>query len=145
MRYGSIILCADGDPDGEAIKNLLLTFFWALCPELIINGHIHAAVPPLFRVTTKKNEYIFLKDGVALEEYKRAHATEKFLINRNKGLGEQDPDELAYCLLHPDTRNVNRITVKDIEQTEKMFEIFMGQSVPPRRQWILEHSEEAQN
>lgn len=145
LRYGSVILCADGDPDGEAIKNLLLTFFWALCPELIINGHIHVAVPPLFRITTKKNEYIFLRDGVALEAYKKEHTTEKFLVNRNKGLGEQDPDELAYCLLHPDTRNVNQITVSDIKETEKMFEIFMGQSVPPRRQWILEHSEEAQN
>lgn len=145
LRYGSVILCADGDPDGEAIKNLLLTFFWALCPELIINGHIHAAVPPLFRITTKKNEYIFLKDGIALEEYKNKHSNEKFLVNRNKGLGEQDPDELAYCLLHPDTRNVNQITVSDIKETEKMFEIFMGQSVPPRRQWILDHSEEAQN
>ena len=145
LRYGTVILCADGDPDGESIKNLLLTFFWALCPELIINGHIHAAVPPLFRITTKKNEYIFLKDAAALEQYKSTHKSEKYLVNRNKGLGEQDPDELSLCLLNPQTRNVNQITVSDVKETEKMFEIFMGPSVPPRRQWILEHSEEAQN
>lgn len=85
LRYGRIIMCCDADPDGEAIKNLLLTMFWSLCPELVINGHIHAAVPPLFRVTTKKNEYIYLRDGTALERYKLEHENEKFQINRNKG------------------------------------------------------------
>ena len=85
LRYGRIILCADADPDGQAIKNLLLTCFWTLCPELVINGHIHAAIPPLFRITTKKNDYIYLRDAAALEEYKRVHAGEKYAINRNKG------------------------------------------------------------
>ena len=73
------------DPDGEAIKNLLLTLFWSLCPELIINGHVYATIPPLFRITTKKNEYIYLRDAEALEAYKLAHANESFQINRNKG------------------------------------------------------------
>lgn len=85
LRYGKIMLAADADPDGEAIKNLLLTLFWELCPELIINGHIYATVPPLFRITTKKNEYIYLRDGNELEEYKKQHINEKYLINRNKG------------------------------------------------------------
>ena len=85
LRYGKIILCADADPDGEAIKNLLLTSFWTLCPELVTNGHIWVAIPPLFRITTKKNEYIYLRDAVALEEYKRCHTGEKFSVNRNKG------------------------------------------------------------
>lgn len=85
LRYGKIIMCCDADPDGLAIRNLLLTCFWSLCPELITNGHIYAAIPPLFRITTKKNEYIFLKDATELEEYKEIHKGEKFLINRNKG------------------------------------------------------------
>lgn len=85
LRYGKIMMAADADPDGEAIKNLLLTLFWELCPELVINGHIYATVPPLFRVTTKKNEYIYLRDNNELEEYKKKHANEKYLINRNKG------------------------------------------------------------
>lgn len=85
LRYGKIILCCDGDADGEAIKNLLLTYFWSLCPELVINGHIYAAVPPLFRITTKKNEYIYLRDAAALAEYKDNHKGEKYLVNRNKG------------------------------------------------------------
>ena len=85
MRYGKILLAADADPDGASIKNLLIELFWWLCPELILNGHIYTTMPPLFRITTKKNEYIFLKDDKALEEYKACHIGEKFLVNRNKG------------------------------------------------------------
>lgn len=85
LRYGKIVLCADADPDGQAIKNLLLELFWWLCPDLVKNGHVYAAVPPLFRITTKKNKYIFLKDQKALEEYKIKHSGESYLVNRNKG------------------------------------------------------------
>ena len=144
LRYGKIIMCCDADPDGQAIKNLLLTYFWALCPELVIQGHIYAAIPPLFRITTKKNEYIYLKDGDALEKYKQEHANEKFLINRNKGLGEQNSEELNECLLDKQTRNVVQITVEDVKKTDDLFDIFMGTSVPPRREYILKYSEEAQ-
>ena len=143
LHYGKILLCADADADGEAIKNLLLTCFWSLCPELIINGHLYCAIPPLFRITTKKNEYIYLRDGAELEAYKEAHAGEKYAVNRNKGLGEQDAEELEECLLNPDTRNVAQITVEDAAAAGSLFEIFMGPSVGPRKDWILAHSEEA--
>ena len=143
LRYGKLMLAADGDADGRAIKNLFLTLFWELCPELVINGHIWATMPPLFRVTTKKNEYIFLKDEKALEAYKLGHVNEQFAINRNKGLGEQDAHELEECLLNPESRNVEQITVEDIQQTEDLFETLMGTLVPPRREYILQHSEEA--
>ena len=143
LRYGKIIMCCDADPDGEAIKNLLLTCFWWLCPELIINGHVYAAVPPLFRITTKKNEYIYLRDAAALEEYKEKHMGEKYAVNRNKGLGEQDADELEECLLNPETRNVKCITVEDKEKAHKLFEILMGPSVPPRRDYVLKYAEDA--
>ena len=84
MRYGRVIMATDADADGAQIKNLLLTAFWYLCPEMVEKGYIYAAIPPLFRITTKKNEYIYLKDAAELEEYKKTHK-EKFLINRNKG------------------------------------------------------------
>lgn len=145
LRYGKIIMCCDADADGESIKNLLLTCFWSLCPELVINGHIYAAIPPLFRITTKKNEYIYLRDAIALEEYKLVHAGEKYLVNRNKGLGEQDADELEECLLNRDTRNVVQITVEDEKAAGDLFEILMGPSVPPRRDYMLKHAEEAKN
>lgn len=85
LRYGKILLAADADPDGASIKNLLIEMFWWLCPELVFNGHIYTTMPPLFRITTKKNEYIYLKDAAALEEYKTQHQGEKFQVNRNKG------------------------------------------------------------
>jgi len=144
LRYGKIILAADADPDGQAIRNLLLTFFWSICPELLTKGHIYVAIPPLFRITTKKNQYIYLRDGAELEEYKTQHSGENYLVSRNKGLGEQDPEELGQCLLEPETRNVQQITVSDYNTTEKLFDVFMGTSVPPRRAYILEHSEEAE-
>lgn len=85
LRYGSVILCTDADPDGASIKNLLLTMFWELCPGIITEGRVYSAIPPLFRITTRKNEYIFLRDTAALNEYKDAHKGEKYLVNRNKG------------------------------------------------------------
>ena len=145
LRYGKIILAADADPDGQQIRNLLLTYFWAICPELVTKGHIWVALPPLYRITTKKNEYIFLKDNDALENYKASHAGEKFQINRNKGLGEQDASELAECLLEPETRNVVQITVEDISKAEELLETLMGTSVPPRREYLLKYAEEANN
>ncbi len=143
LRYGKILMCCDADADGEAIKNLLLTCFWWLCPELLLNGHVYAAIPPLFRITTKKNEYIYLRDAAALEEYKLTHKGEKFQINRNKGLGEQDPDELEECLLNPDTRNVAQITVANEKEAYKMLDILMGSSVAPRKEYILNNAEDA--
>ena len=143
LRYGKIIFAADGDADGQSIKNLLITCFWWLSPELFTNGHIYVAVPPLFRVTTKKNEYIYLKDAAALEEYKVKHSGEKFQINRAKGLGEQDPDELEYCLLDPKTRNVQQLVVEDEVETDNLLEVLMGTSVPPRREYLLKYGEEA--
>ena len=85
LRYGKIILAADADPDGQAIRNLLLTFFWSICPELLTKGHIYVAIPPLFRITTKKNQYIYLRDVAELEEYKIQHLGENYLVSRNKG------------------------------------------------------------
>ena len=75
----------------------------------------------MFRITTSKNEYIYLTDAEALEEYKEKNKGKKFLVNRNKGLGEQDADELEECLLNPKTRNVAQITVSDIKKTDVLF------------------------
>ena len=143
LRYGKILLCADADPDGASIRNLLIELFWWLCPELILNGHVYTTMPPLFRITTKKNEYIYLKDVAALEEYKVQHQGEKFQINRNKGLGEQDADELAEALLNPETRNIAQLIVSDEKQASVLIETLLGPSVPPRRTYLLQHAEEA--
>lgn len=143
LRYGKILLAADADPDGASIRNLLIELIWWLCPELIENGHVYTTMPPLFRITTKKNQYVFLKDAAALEEYKSNHKGEKYLVSRNKGLGEQDANELAEALLNPETRNVARLVVEDKVATANLIEILMGNSVPPRRAYLLAHEEEA--
>lgn len=143
LRYGKILLAADADPDGASIRNLLIEMFWWLCPELVLNGHIYTTMPPLFRITTSKNKYIYLKDIAALEQYKASHQGEKYTINRNKGLGEQDSDELAEALLNPDTRNVFQLVVEDEKETANLIEVLLGPSVPPRREFLLAHEEEA--
>lgn len=142
LRYGKIIFACDADPDGQAIKNLLINCFYWLCPQLLTKGHVYVAVPPLFRITTKKNEYIYLKDGDALEEYKKKHKNDKYLINRMKGLGEQDPEELAECLLEHATRNVQQLIVEDEKKTDDLLEIVEGQAVAPRKEYLLQHGEE---
>lgn len=143
LRYGKILLAADADPDGASIRNLLIEMFWWLCPELILNGHIYTTMPPLFRITTNKNKYIYLKDANALDEYKKSHQGEKYQINRNKGLGEQDSDELSEALLNPETRNIAQIIVEDKDKAAKLIDILLGTSVPPRREFLLAHEEEA--
>lgn len=85
LRYGKILLAADADPDGANIRNLLIEMFWWLCPDLILNGHLYTTMPPLYRITTSKNKYIYLKDNAELEQYKKDHAGEKYTLSRNKG------------------------------------------------------------
>lgn len=142
LRYNKIILAADADADGYDIKLLLINMFWWLCPQLVINGHIYVAIPPLYRITTKKNEYIYLKDEIELEKYKKAHKKESFIINRNKGLGESSSDELAYCLLKPATRSIKQLIVKNEKATDDLLEVLMGNKVEPRRDYLLNHINE---
>ena len=131
------------DFDGYAIENLLFNILWYLCPELIINGHVYSSVPPLFRITTKKNEYIYLKDEDALQRYKQKNAAKIKIVGRMKGLGEMDSEELSQALLDPSTRNILQLQVNDVEQTNKLFNDLYGKAVEPRERFILEHSEEA--
>lgn len=143
LRYGRIIAAADADYDGYAIENLLFNILWYMCPELILNGHVYSSVPPLFRVTTTKNEYVYLKDEEALREYQREHGSSIAAIGRMKGLGECDADELSYCLLNEDTRNILKLTVEDFKATNDMFQDLYGKRVEPRVEFLSKHLEEA--
>ena len=122
---------------------MFYTFIWTFCPQLIIDGYVYAGVPPLYKIIKGKDEYIYLKDAAALEQYKAQHAGEKFQINRNKGLGEQDAEELSDALLNPESRNVAQITVEDKTAAARLIEVLLGTSVPPRREFLLSHEEEA--
>lgn len=144
LRYDKIIACTDADPAGAAIENLLFNILWYICPELLLNGHVYSTIPPLFRVTTKKNEYIYLKDETALNEYQKKNGKKIQSIGRLKGLGEMDSEELEYTLLNPDTRNMVQLEVSDKDKTEQRFEMLYGKAVKPRVEYILAHSEEVE-
>lgn len=142
LRYGKIVFATDADPDGYHIRLLLMNLFWWLCKELVLNGHIWVAIPPLYRITTKKNEYIYLTDDNDLNEYKKKHKSENYTLNRNKGLGEQDADELAMCILTPETRNIQQVLVDNDIEMEDTLELFMGDDSEVRKKYIEEHANE---
>lgn len=110
---------------------------------MIIEGHVYSSIPPLYRITTSKNEYVYLKDDEALNKYKKQNKGKKFQIGREKGLGEMDSDELAYCLLEEDTRNIVQLQVSDIGKLDMTFNDLYGKKVEPRVKFLAEHLEEA--
>lgn len=138
LRYGKIIAASDADPAGSAIENLLFNILWGLCPDLIIEGHVYSAEPPLFRATTKKNEYFFLKGQQELDDFKKHHAN--FEIQRCKGLGEMLPEQLAECILDKETRVITQLKVEDIGKIDTLFDTLYGREVPPRVKFIEENS-----
>ena len=142
LRYGKIIIMSDADVDGAHIKNLFYTFIWNFCPQLIEEGYVYAGVPPLYRITEGKDNYIYLKNDQALEEYRKAHAGKKYVVGRMKGLGELDEDETD-ILTNPDIRIIKQVTVSDIKKADRLFEELMGTSVISRKEYIKNHSEEA--
>lgn len=129
--------------DGSHIKNLFYTFIWTFCPELISKGYIYAGVPPLYKITIGK-EYKYLKNDTELEEFRKANPKGKYLVNRLKGLGEMSADETEETLTDPANRIIKQITVEDIEATNKLFDDLMGISSIPRKEYIKNHSEEAE-
>lgn len=143
LRYGKIIIMSDADVDGSHIKNLFYTFIWTFCPDLIKKGCVYAGIPPLYRVTENKNKYVYLKNDAALEEYRKEHPNKKLVLTRMKGLGELDAEETK-ILVDPELRIINQVTVKDAVAADKLFDDLMGDDVIPRKEYIKEHSIEAQ-
>lgn len=142
LRYDKIIIMSDADTDGAHIKNLFYTFIWNFCPQLILDGHIYAGVPPLYKVTIGK-KYKYLKNDEALEEFRKNNVGKNYIVNRMKGLGEMDVNETEETLTNPDNRIIKQITVTDIETANKLFENLMGTAIGPRKEYIKEHSKEA--
>lgn len=126
------------------IKNLFYTFIWNFCPELIYDGYIYAGVPPLYKITLSGNKgYKYLKDDVALEDFKKVNIDKKYTVNRLKGLGEMDVEETEETLTDPNNRIIKQITIEDIDETDMLFEDLMGSKIEPRKAFIREHSREA--
>ena len=125
------------------IQSLFYTFIWSFCPELIENGYVYATIPPLYRITYGKDNYLYLQDDSALEQYRNDNVGKNYTVSRMKGLGEMDADELSETLLKSDNRYVKQIQIQDVKIAEKLFDDLMGSAVDPRRKYIEDHAEEA--
>jgi DNA gyrase subunit B len=144
LRYDKIIIMADADVDGAHIATLLLTLFYRFMPELIFQGHVYIAMPPLYKTQPSKGEGEYLYDDKALERYRKKHAGEKFVLQRYKGLGEMDPQQLWDTTLDPDKRKMRRVEIEDARMASEMTEILMGNDVPPRKAFIYNHAADAE-
>ena len=143
LRYNKIIIMADADIDGAHISTLLLTLFYRFMPQLISDGHVYKAMPPLYKVTNSKKEELYLYDDRQLEKYKKKH-TGKLNLQRYKGLGEMDPEQLWETTLNPKTRTLMKIEIEDARLASHMTELLMGNNVANRREFIYNNAKLAQ-
>ena len=144
LRYDKIIIMTDADVDGAHIATLLLTFFYRFMPDLINEGHVYLATPPLYKVVPKKGEGEYLYDDKVLEKYRKAHPNGGFTLQRYKGLGEMDADQLWETTLNPETRILKQVEIEDAMMAADITSMLMGNDVAPRRKFIYENAHDAE-
>jgi DNA gyrase subunit B len=142
LRYDKIIIMADADVDGAHISNLLLTLFYRFMPDLIFEGHVYIAMPPLYKAMPSRGEETYLYDDKALENYRKTHKG-SFILQRYKGLGEMDAEQLWETTLDPERRRMKLVEIEDARMASEMTELLMGTDVPPRKAFIYDHARDA--
>ena len=148
LRYSRIILMTDADVDGAHIRTLMLTFLWRFMRRAITEGHVYIAQPPLYQLTKgriSKYAYTDEQRDEILDEFRKDNPDAKIGIQRYKGLGEMNPEQLWDTTMNPDTRTMLRVTVPDAEMADMLFVTLMGEDVADRRQFIEKHAKEVTN
>jgi DNA gyrase subunit B len=146
LRYGRVIIMTDADVDGAHIRTLLLTFFFRYMPDLIEEGHLYIAQPPLYRITQNRKVSFAYTDS-ELERILKGlgKKAKKVNLQRYKGLGEMNPDQLWDTTMDPSTRTLLQVTIEDMAAADQTFNMLMGAAVPPRRRFIQTHAHEVRN
>jgi DNA gyrase subunit B len=146
LRYGRVIIMTDADVDGSHIRTLLLTFFFRYMQPLIEEGHLYIAQPPLYLLTHKRqSQYVYTEAEKEAYLKKVGADAEKVSVQRYKGLGEMNPEQLWETTMDPENRILLLVTVEDAAEADRTFDMLMGSAVPPRKRFIQTHAREVRN